>query len=348
LKQLRGPGFILILLFSFFAKAQIPNYLEADLSGVSARLLSKSCFAFDRVASGLPCNPAHTAKENKDQNYGSVLWSNHLGFSQEASEIIGGKAKEDTIRSLFNRSESSELESQVEIGILRPTAAIAIIPYQIKYFSMFANAALPETYIAVSQEHVIKGQLASYWADEIYAGLQIRGTQRKWLETQFFLTDVLAEGREEFLQVQTQNEIYFEPGILYSPDRTELNPELSLAVKNWGFQSNNPNAFSRSMAIHGSAAINPRFLNSQFGLGANLEWSQQIQSLDEALTLGGYYRFGILKVLTHFSKSSNAIGFMVNHRALTASLSFNSSRFESRFGRRLNQDRIYTEIGFEL
>lgn len=348
MKRLVGPSFFLTFLLSAFANAQIPSYLESDLSGVSARLLSKSCFAFDRVASGLPCNPAHSAKENKDQNYGSVLWSNHLGFSQEASEIISGKAKENTIRSLFQRSESSELESQVEIGILRPTAAIAIIPYQIRYFSMFANAALPETYIAVSQEHVIKGQLASYWAEDIYAGLQIRGTQRKWLETQFFLTDVLAEGREEFLQVQSQNEIYFEPGIVYSPDRTELNPELSFAVKNWGFQSNNPNAFSRSIAFHGSAAINPRFLSSQFGLGVDLEWSRQIQSIEQAFTLGGYYRFGILKVLTHFSKNSNAVGFMVKHRALTASLSFNTSQFESRFGRKLNQDRIYTEIGFEL
>lgn len=326
----------------------VPRSFVDDSSSFTGRVLGYSCYAFDRVAGSLPCNPAHVAQDRPAKFYGSFFLGNNITFTNDATDLLKGRASEETVRGMFSRSDASELETHAELGVVGPTYGLAVIPYELKYFSVFGNHALPETQLVVIQEQTVKGQLGSYVGHDTHLGVQARLTRREYLNSQFFLTDLIAEGREKYLASSTQAALYLEPGVLYAPENSEWNPEYSFVLKNWGFTTGADHSLPVNMGAHLSAGINPWHGSGNYGLGIDLSYDRETRDLGDALTLGGYYEFGILRLLAHLAERSAGLGFNVTHRKLSLGLSFIEQSYRNPFDKDVRQNRLYAELGFEL
>lgn len=326
----------------------VPRSFVDDSSSFTGRVLGYSCYAFDRVAGSLPCNPAHVAKDRPAKFYGSFFLGNNITFTNDATDLLKGRASEETVRGMFSRSDASELETHIELGVVGPTYGVAVIPYELKYFSVFGNRALPETQLVVIQEQTVKGQLGSYVGNDTHVGVQARLTRREYLNSQFFLTDLIAEGREKYLTSSSQSALYLEPGILHAPEDSDWNPEYSFVLKNWGFTTGADHPLPVNMGAHASASINPWHGTGNYGLGVDLFFDKDVRDFGDALTLGGYYEFGILRLLANIAEKSAGLGFNVNHKKLSLGLSFIEQSYTNPFDKDVKQNRVYAELGFEL
>lgn len=336
---------ILKLCSAGFAQATVR---QSDLLGVEGRTLGFSCFAFSRVTHGAPCNPAQSAQNPSDEFYGDFLWSNQLEFVSEASRLLQGDGDAAMVESLFSQNRESTLDTNLELGYRTPLFTLTLLPYQIRYYSTFSNSVLPETELFVSRETSLRLQAASYLNEDLAVGLLVRLEHQRFVSTRFFLTDILAESRDDFMEVETQNSLLLEPGVLYHLPDDNLRPELSFTLKNWGFRSSSRVLEGQDIRGHFSASINPRFSSSQAGLGVDLYIDRKVDSFSEIATLGGYYQFGILTLLSSLGEERSALGFSIQHRALTAGLSFSRENTQNAYGEDRQVDRIFSQIGFEL
>lgn len=317
-------------------------------SDVETRSLGKSCYSFMRITHGRPCNPAQVAKPSEDEFYGDFLWSNQLEFVPQASKLLQGEGDARTVDELFSKRRESALDSHIELGYRVPTFAVALLPYQIQYESRFSNSVLPEVDLFTSRKTSLHLQFGSYVAKDLAVGLLTRLEHQKFISSRFFLTDVLAESRDQFLNVESQDAVLLEPGVLYHLSDEDLRPELAVNLKNWGFRSSSRILQGEDLEAHFSASINPQWASARAGLGLNLAVDRWTDSLDKAFALGGYYQFGILTVLTSFAKEQKALGFSVVHQSLTAGLSFSREQARNAYNDEAQIDRVFSQIGFLL
>ncbi len=337
-----------LLTFKVFAQ-QAPSALRSGRSGLVSQTLGATCYTLDISADTLPCNPAYMAKERTRIFRANAFIGNNVSYLLEASDIASGKADSKTIDTLFSDRKSSEFEADIEAGFLSDTFGIAITPYRVSFYSLFQNPALPEITLFASLESSARMQIASYIQDDIYLGLQVRYLQRKFIASRFFLTDVLAENHNQYLNPQDQTFLFLEPGFLYSNERNEWKPEVSANIINLGFKFGDKNpAADPLVEYHLGGSFSYHFGYGRWGWVLDAGWNREIESPSEVLTLGSYFEIGILEIFASVAEKFNGAGFSVHFDSFNIGMSYSvkAEKFDS--NNEAYSRRIYFLLGAEI
>lgn len=341
----------IVLFFSLAVSSALayeaPSRYLNQPQGFMASGLGRSCFALDVAADSIPCNPAFVAKEKARRFNSNLFWGNSISYLKEATDLSQGTANETTIQNLFTRHEDNELQSQIELGYWHETFSWSVTPARVNYNSTFRNQALPEISLYASLEESAQIQLGSYLSDDWSFGVQLRYVHRRFVASQFFLTDVLLPDGKKWIEPKQQHLVFLEPGLLYAPEST-LNPEFSLLVSNAGNINESYPEIPVVPQLHITTSITPKTNYGRYSLGVDITADKNIQKSSGPVSLGGFLEFGILRLFGHLARQENGIGFGIYNTWWNLGVTYRKEIFDNSLGESIETSKNYIILGIEL
>lgn len=342
---------ILLLTLMFLrshAAVEVPRHFLEGRSGLVTQSLGGTCFVFDITADTLPCNPAFMARERERTFKANIFFGNNVTYAKEASDLLNGRANQDTVQAMFGKKESSEFETVLDMAYLTETIGIALQPTRLSYYTLFRNQVLPQVTLYASQEESLRGQFASYIGNDFYLGAQFRYVHRKFISQDFFLTDALVQDGMDLFNPQEQNLLFFEPGLLYANDDHWLRPQFSMNLVNWGLEDRKYENVQNDPQFHIGGSVTPNLGPGRLGLGIDVFWDKRVESALEPVTLGSFYEFGILKIYGSVSETSQGMGFGILAGAVDLGLAYSNRTVENPLGEKSSFRRVYMLLGVEI
>lgn len=346
MKVILSVGF---LLFSFGAFAfEVPRMITLGNSDFTSRTLSSACFGMDVLVGSLPCNPAFTAKERHAQFQAQFFFGNNVSYVREVSHLLEGSGDRDAVERLFNQKYSNEAEANVQASYLRETWGLSYSPDRLFYYSLIRNSALPVITLYAGQEQMLSGQIASFAQDNLYWGLQLRAVDRRFLLSEFTLTDALASQGSQYFETKNQRALYIEPGLLYAFEDKAWKPQIGLTIRNAGLVDHKYDELSASSDWHLAGSVQPPIVLGVLELGLDLHFNSYIEEAKDIPHLGFSYKLGVMQALASYADHEYSVGFLLHYEGWNAGLSYWRQRFENIIGEQDQLQTIYFELGFIL
>lgn len=340
---------VLFLFLSLRAFAlEVPRSLALGSSDFTSRSLSTACYGMEALLEGLPCNPAMTAKERESRFQTQFFLGNNISYVRDISRLVEGRGDVETVERLFNQNSSSEMEARIQASYLRETWGVSYSPYRLFYYSLIRNSALPVITLFAGREQTLAGQVASFAENNFYWGLQLRAVDRRFLLSEFTLTDALADGRSQYFEAKTQRALYLEPGILYAFEDKPWQPQVGLTIKNAGVVDTKYNELPASPDWHLAGSVRPPLGLGELELGLDLLFNSSIEELRDMPRLGMSYKLGAMQALASYASQDYSVGFLLNFDHWNGGLTYWRKNFENRVGERDQLQTVYVEVGFIL
>ncbi|HEY8270104.1 MAG TPA: hypothetical protein VIG33_04400 [Pseudobdellovibrionaceae bacterium] len=331
--------------FKAFA-SEVPREIALGNSDFTSRTLGVACFGMETVVDGLPCNPAFTAKERRSRFQAQFFFGNNVSYVQDVSRLLDGNGDLSKAESLFNQRYSNEAEANIQVSFLHETWGLRYSPDRLVYYSLIRNSALPVITLYAAQEQTLSGQIASFTQDHLFWGLQLRAVDRKFLFSEFTLTDALASQGSQYLETKNQRALYVEPGFLWSFDEKPWQPQFGLTVKNAGLVDHKYDELSTNPDWHVAGSVRPPVGLGVFELGLDLHFNSYIAVAKDIPHLGLSYKVGVLQALASYADQEYSLGFLLNYDGWNAGLTYWRRKFENFMGEREQLQTIYLELGF--
>lgn len=287
-----------------------------------SRSLGSACYTMDSFSRGLPCNPAAVAKEGHAHFDADLFLGSNAEYLRQAEDILNGESSEDSVADFFSHREYIEGELSVAGSVQAPTWGLAFEPYRIVAVTRFENPALPMVDLVIAEEQSVKGQLASYFHDNFYAGLQIRYTHVRFIGQYFALSEAFAGSKDELFKPETQELLYLEPGFLYSWEKLPWQPQISLMLAQWGITSQKTDAYPIQPEGLIGASIKPFIPLGLLELGLQFQVNSETENFRDAYRAALIYQLGILQAVLSTSEFEHSIGFLVSYKSLSSGLSY--------------------------
>jgi hypothetical protein len=335
---------------------QVPRSVALGNSDFSSRSLGATCFGMDAITNGLPCNPAFAAKERESRFQAEFFFGNNVSYISEVTDLLDGSGNPETVTRLFSQKSSSEMEARIEASYLRETWGVAFSPYRLFYYSLIRNSALPVVTVYAGQEQILTGQLASFAQNDFYWGLQLRAVDRRFILSEFTLTDALASGGSKYFETQNQRALYIEPGFLYSFEDQPWKPQAGVTLKNAGFVDRKYEELATTPDWHVAGSVKPPVTYGELELGLDLLFTTASSEMDQygkrdirdIPRFGASYTLGAMQALGSFGNREYSAGFLLNYGIWNAGLTYWRKKFENLLGEQDQLQTVYLEFGFTI
>ncbi|RYZ66894.1 MAG: hypothetical protein EOP09_11970 [Proteobacteria bacterium] len=341
-------GILLTILSVSASAAEIPRSIALGSSDFTSRTLGNACYGMDVIVSGLPCNPAFAAKERKPHFQVEFFFGNNISYVREVSKLVDGSGDQETVQRLFNQKTSSEMEASIEATFVREKWGLSYSPYRLFYYALMRNSALPTVTLFAGQEQTLSAQIASYAEKDFYWGLQLRGVDRKFILSEFTLTDALASGGSKYFETQTQRAVYLEPGILYAFEDRDWKPQVGLTVKNVGAVDKKYEPLPTNPDFHLAGSVRPPVAYGDLEFGVDLLFNTYVTDAVDVPRLAGSYKIGAVQALGSYGDKEYSLGFLLNYDGWNGGLSYWRKKFVNLVGERDQLQTVYLEFGFTL
>lgn len=327
---------------------EVPRTIALGRSDFTSRSLGSSCHGMDALIEGLPCNPAFTAKERRTQFQTQFFFGNNVSYVRDVSQLVDGTGDEGTVERLFHQKSSAEMEANIQASFLRETWGLGYSPYRLFYYSLIRNSALPVITLYAGQEQTLSGQIASFAENNLYWGVQLRAVDRKFILSEFTLTDALATGGQEYFNTKTQRAFYVEPGVLYAFEEKEWKPQVGVTIKNAGLVDTKYEALSTNPDWHVAGSVKPPLNLGELELGLDLFFNAYIENAREIPRVGASYKLGAMQALASYGEFEYSAGFLLHYDGWNGGLTYWRKKFENLIGESDQVQTIYLELGFVL
>jgi len=328
--------------------AEVPRAFLAGNRSFLSQGLGESCYAFDLPGDTLPCNAAYISMKHEREFRANIFFGNNVEYLQEASDLVHGSASADEIQKIAGRENVSMLDANIEAGFRMPTFGIAVSPFQLTYFAHIRNPSLPEVQIYAAQEQSARLQVGSYLGDDVFWGVQLRALQRKYLSSEFFLTDALAEGGNQYFATQEQQQLFLEPSLMWAPEKGDWHPEVSASLVGQGWENRHDPTLPMVPRYHLSGSVHTPVALGVWGIGLDTYWDSEVESASQSLTLGSYFQFGMLTVFGSVGERLQSVGFNVESGRLNLGLVFANETIEDSWGDTETSNRISLLLGIAI
>ncbi len=328
---------------------EAPRHMLSGQYGFLTMGLRASCYAIDLSSDTLSCNPAFIAKEKQKRFNANLQLGNNVSYLQEATDLSKGQATEQSIQTMFTRHENNELQTQIELGHIQENFGWALAPAQVNYSTTFHNQALPKISLYASLEESAKIQFGSYLSDDWSFGIQLRYVHRRFVASQFYLTDALVPGGSSLFEPQQQHLVFIEPGVMYAPKESDLNPEFTMMVANSGYANKNYDEVPLEPEFHVTSSITPELkYGGRFSLAVDARVNKSIRTGSQPFTFGGYYEYGILRLFGSIARDENGIGFGIYNTWWNIGVANRNETYLNAINESFELNKTYLFLGMEL
>ena len=350
-KLIRTAQAIFAILSLWSQQTQAIVLSESVMDGTSSfvsQTLANSCFALDVPADTLPCNPAFIGRKRASQARAQIFLGNNVTYLKDANELINGHPDSSTVQRLFSQRSSSEFQLALAGGYYQEGFGFELTPFHLNFETLFSDQALPQITLFASIEESARVQFGHPLGDDFYWGLQVRYRHRRYVSSEFFVTDVLTEDGSSRFSPQDQDSVFLEPSLLYAPEDVFWRPSLSAGVRDLGVSSGSGPATPINLQYHLSGAIAPEFKIGELSLGLDLMWNQAQRDVGNFATLGASYRYGILRLLASASSGGQGVGFIAEDDFWSIGLNYVVRQIVDSVGASSSERKIYFILGVVL
>lgn len=345
--KLLSCGLVFLLAVQAWA-LEVPRSIALGNSDFTSRTLGVACFGMDVLIDGLPCNPAFAGKERRRRFQAQFFFGNNVTYASEMSRLLEGKGDPEMVEKLFSQKSSAEAEANIQISYLRENGGLQYSPYRLYYYALIRNSSLPVVTLYTGQEQILAGQIASYAEGNWFWGLQLRAVERKFILSEFTLTDALASGGSQYFDLKRQKALYIEPGLLYEFADKDWKPQVGLTVKNAGMVDTKYPELSTRPDWDVAGSVRPPVGLGELELGMDLRFNSRIEEYSDLVHLGLSYRLGVLQALASYAEDEHSLGFVLHYNHWNGGLSYWHKRYENLQGNPDQLRTVYLELGFVL
>ncbi len=343
---------ISVLLFGFaeLASAQVTpiiprNYLQGT-TGLQNKVFGSSCFVMFSVVDSLPCTPSFLA-ENKDEEFTAQLFTgNNISHLDDANRLIDAEASPNFLREVFSQDNVLQVDGMLQASYRGVAWGFSFIPYRLNYVSLVRNQAYPIVTLHAAEEKIAELQLASYFENDLFGGVQFRYVDRKIVHQKFALFDVLAEGGPLILLPKEQDALYIEPSLHYAP-QTDWAPLFAMSMVNVGFVDHKIEGYDTEPIFNLGGSFKPVQENGVWELGLNYLFDRKsdLKALDY-LRFGTAYKLDYFQGLFSLDRNSYSLGLLVTIKGFRGSLSYEKQEWGSEYANDNISEVVFTQIGF--
>ena len=325
----------------------LPGSSVGNESGVSIEALGQSCFAISDAQDILPCSPSHIAQKRLAGFRAQVFLGNNVGYLSNVTALLDGTANSQVVHELFSHHETSELTSALNAGYLANQLGVEITPLRITYVTLFQNRSLPQVQLFAAIEESARIQYGTQLGEDIYWGAQLRYLHRRFIASDFFLTDILTEAGAKILSPSDQNSVFIEPSLLYAP-QNDWHPSASFSVMNTGLTDRGISGLPLLPQYHFDVGFAPRHSWGDLALGLDFLLDSNSENSQSAVTLGASYRFGILKLMGSVARNATGFGFIVADDIWSVGISYANQILVDTVGDKFSERKIYLMVGVQF
>ena len=325
----------------------LPGSSVGNESGVSIEALGQSCYAISGAQDILPCNPGYIAQERRAGFRAQVCLGKNVDYLSNVTELLNGTANSQVVHDLFSHHETAELTSALNAGYLANQYGIEITPLRITYVTLFQNRSLPEVQLFAALEESARAQYGTYLGEDIYWGAQLRYLHRRFIASDFFLTDILTEAGAKILTPSEQNSVFLEPSLMYAP-QNNWHPSASFSVMNTGLTDRGIRGLALLPQYHFDVGVAPRHSWGDLGLGLDFLLDSNSQNSQSAVTLGASYRYGVLKLMGSVARNATGFGFIVADNIWSVGISYANQILVDTIGDKFSERKIYLMVGVQF
>lgn len=315
-------GFLLVLVSTWAHAEPLPMALREGGTRFLSRSLGSACYTMDSVVRGLPCNPAAVAKDGKAHFDADLLLGSNSEYLKAAEDILQGESSESEVANFFSHRESVEGELSIAGSVQAPTWGLAFEPYRLIAVTRIENSALPMIDLVIAEEQSVKGQIASYFSDNFYAGLQARYTHVRFIGQYFALSDAFTGDRADLFAPETLELLYLEPGILFAWEHLAWQPQVSAVLAQWGISSYKTDAYPIQPEGLLGASIKPVVPLGLLELGLQLQINSETENFRDVYRVAVAYKLGILQAVLATSEENHSAGFLVEYKSFSSGLAY--------------------------
>ncbi len=326
----------------------VPRGLSSGRSDFKSHVLGDNCYSMDLLGS-LPCNPAFLARDPKKNWNAHVFFGNNVQYYKDAKDVLDNRGDTATFQRLFNQTRSSDLEADLELGLRQDHYAFSLSPSKIAYYTLIRDRVLPYISLYASQEQVLRFQEAWKLSNNFCFGIQARGVSRKLILSDFFLTDLVAEGgSDRLLNIRYQNIFYLEPGIVWEIPEINMKPQVSLVITQLGLADKKIDNLPVSPEAELGASIRPEVSNGVLELGTHLSLHSQSQRWTDLFSAAAIYSLGVAQFAISVRENQADLGFSLQLGKFQSGLLYDYQIFQNLIGERDERHTWYFEVGGEI
>jgi hypothetical protein len=346
--------FITLFVLGYFAKAETSSLassrnartFETQHSTLVTKGLANACLSMIIIPDGLPCNPAMTPLNSKPSLGAELQLSNGYSALENVRKLLDGKVSQELIDTLFSQGKVIQIEANADIFFHSKYLSGIYTPLSVKGFSVVRNEANPDVDLYSIEEKGFTFQTGYEVYNDLFAGLQIRSMNRKFIKQRFKLVVLGTQAGQDLLKPKEQSVTYAEPGLTYFLGR-EWKPRVSLFVANLGYVSQKYDEL-------------PEPVEGQFGFGISppMTWGEMDLSLEyrsmtyeendlKKLRFGALYHFGSMYLSAGVDSNGVSGGVYYGLDKINAGIVYSTTQLMNQ-GESFYTQTVYVELGWQL
>jgi hypothetical protein len=347
-------AFILLFSFSKIATAQTSGLafsrnartFELQHSTLVMKGLANACLTMTIVPDGLPCNPAMTPLNTKPSLGAEFQLSNGYSSLQNVRKILDGKVDQELVDTLFSQGKIIQVEANADIGFHSKFLSGQYTPLSVKGFSVVRNEANPDIDFYAIEETGFSFQSGYEIYNDLFAGVQIRTMNRKFIKQRFKLVVLGTQAGQDLLKPKEQSVAYLEPGFTYFLGKT-WKPRVSLFVVNLGYVSKNYDELPEPPEAQLGFGISPPMAWGDLDLSFEYRSMSYEEEDLKKLRFGAMYHFGSMYLTGGIDNNGISGGVFYGLDKVNAGIVYSTTQMINQ-GESFYTQTAYVQLGWQL
>lgn len=332
--------FICILFFAALSESRpLPAFLREGGSHFLVRSLGSACYSMTSIQSALPCNPAAIASDRRPLFDSSAFLGADVEMVNLAREAVDNGNEEALIRYAADTQGLLQAEASLQTTILGATRGVTIEPFRVVYYSKTENTALPVVDLIAAQQRTIKAQIGSFVTGNLAAGVQLRYSHLRVIDSYFTMTEAFVEGSEDLWVSEDINQFFLEPGALYSWDDVVWEPQISATITQLGYSTPKSEAFPTSPELFIGSSVKPMLPWGLLEVGLQFHLNSEVVTWKDVPRFAASYKIAMITAAMSAGENDGAISLMCD---------FNSINFGFAFRETRDNNALFAQLGYQL
>lgn len=253
--------------------------------------LANSCLTIIDMPDGLPCAASMTPLNTKSSLGAEFQLSNGYSSLQYVQKLLSNNRDQELFDSLFTQGKVVQVEVNADLNFRSKYLSGQYSPVSVKGFSAVRNEADPDVDFFAIEESGFTFQSGYEVFNNLFAGVQVRALQRKFVKQRFKLVSLGTQAGQDLLKPKEQTVTYIDPSLSYFFNMA-WKPRLTFMVVNSGSVSEKFDELKEPVDTQLGIGISPPIYWGDMDL--TLEYRSMTYEEDDVkkLRVGALYHFG--------------------------------------------------------
>lgn len=307
--------------------------------------LANACLTI-LVPDGIQCNPALNPLIKKSTLGAELQLSNGYSSLENLRKLLDGKVSQELTDTLFSQGKIIQIEANADIFFQSKYLSGLYTPLSVKGFSVVRNEANPDVDLYAIEEKGLTFQSGYEVFNNLYAGVQLRALNRKFIKQRFKLVALGTQAGQDLLKPKEQSVTYIEPAMTYFFSQ-DWRPRVSILGSNLGFVSKKYDELPEPAELQLGFGISPPMYWGDMDLSLEYRSMSYEESDLKKLRFGMLYHFGSMYLSGGIDSNGISGGVYYALEKINAGIVYSTTQLSNQ-GESFYTQTVYVQLGWQL